>query len=318
MKRILTVTGILAFAFLLLSIRENPQDPPRGKKVEKHIKMVKVDEDGKKVKLDTIIKGDDVFVWNGDTIGGAKELKWISKGDFVLDSLHKNMDFDFDFDIENDGEGNVFIMKSGKGGKSIVREYKMDGDAKHKFLMEIDEEGKHSDHDVMMWNSKEGNEMIIRAPKMAWVPHPPHAPNIAFFGQKKQSNIIDLSDPGIISYDKKKMKNGTEKITIIRKEIKDEDIEIHNEMILHGTGDHSMMNGDTPKKAKSIKVLRKDGGEIEIIEDENIFHLGEKSENIKVIKEDGKIIHIKEIKEGGQKKVEVKVEVEEEKEKEEK
>ncbi|MBT3382722.1 MAG: hypothetical protein HN778_05430 [Prolixibacteraceae bacterium] len=318
MKRILSVTAILTFAFLLFSafsIRENPQDPPRGKKVEKHIKMVKVDENGNKVELDTIIKGGDVFVWNGDTVGGAKELKWITKDDFVLDSLHENMDFDFDFDVEKDGEGNVFIMKSGKGGKTMVKEFKIDGDSDHKFLMEIDEDGKHGDNDVMMWHGDEGNnEMIFRAPKVAGVPHPPNAPNVAFFGQKKSGNVIDLSDPGIISYNKKKMKNGTEKITIIRKEVPEENIEFNEEIMIHGAGEKSMIwHERQPKKAKSIKVIRSDDGKVEIIEDENIFHIKKGDARVKVIEEDGKIIRIKEIKEGGEKKVEVKVEVEEEK-----
>jgi len=319
MKRFLSITTIFAVAFLMLtafSLRENPQDPPRGKKVEKHIKLVKVNEDGEKVELDTILTNDDVFVWNGDTIGGAKDLKWISKDDFVLDSLHKNMDFDFDFDIEKDGEANVFIMKSGKGGKSMVKEFKIDGDSNHKFLMELSEDGKHGDHDVMMWHSDEGNnEMIFGAPKMAGVPHPPHAPhaphapNFMFMGKEKKGNVIDLSDPGIISYNKKKLKNGTEKITIVRKQVPEKDIEFNEEIIIHGAGDHPMMlHEGHSKKAKSIKIMKNEDGNIEFFGDENL----------KVIKEDGKIIRIKEIKKDGEKKVEVKVEVEEEIEKEEK
>ena len=35
-------------------------------------------------------------------------------------------------------------------------------------------------------------------------------------------NVIDLSDPGILSYKKEKMSDGREKITIIRKEVKEE------------------------------------------------------------------------------------------------
>ena len=85
MKRILSVILLSGFALFVLSsfsIRENPQDPPRGKKTEKHIKMVKVDDNGKKIELDTVIAGDEILVWNGDTISGGKELKWISKDDF--------------------------------------------------------------------------------------------------------------------------------------------------------------------------------------------------------------------------------------------
>jgi hypothetical protein len=38
-------------------------------------------------------------------------------------------------------------------------------------------------------------------------------------------NVIDLSDPGIISYKKKKMSGGREKITIIRNEPSEKEIE---------------------------------------------------------------------------------------------
>src|SRR5665811_189021 len=130
MKRILLVVTIFGSAFFLLSsfsIRETPQAPPRGKKTEKHIKLEKVDESGNKLSLDTIIEGDVVFVWNGDTIGGSKDLKWITKDDFVMDSLHKNMKFDID--ITDDGEGKVFIMKSGKKNTPFIYEFKSDGDS---------------------------------------------------------------------------------------------------------------------------------------------------------------------------------------------
>jgi hypothetical protein len=315
MKRILSVTTIFTFAFLMLSafsLRENPQDPPRGKKVEKHIKMVKVNEDGEKVELDTVLSNDNVFVWEGDTVGGAKKMKWISDEDF-------DFEMDFDIDVKEDGDGKVIIMKSGKGGKTMVKEYKIDGDSNHKFLMEIDEDGKHGKHDIMMWNSKEGNEMIIRAPKMVGAPHPPHAPNAAFFGHKKQGNVIDLSDPGIISYDKKKMKNGTEKITIIRKEVPKENIELHEEIIMHRAGSQPMIiHEGHPGKTKTMKIIKSDDGNIEIIEDGKLMKIKKGSGNSKFITEDGNVYHIKETKENGEKKVEVNVEVKEEVEKEEK
>ena len=65
MNRILSVSAMLACAFFIFSsfsIRENPQDPPRGKKKEKHIKIEKIDDQGNKTEIDTIIKGDDFFV----------------------------------------------------------------------------------------------------------------------------------------------------------------------------------------------------------------------------------------------------------------
>lgn len=264
MKRILSVTGIIALAFFMLSsfsLRENPQDPPRGKKGKKQIKMVKVDEDGNKTELDTIIEGENVFVWKGDTIGGGKELKWISKEDFNMEDF--DMDFDFDIDLEE---------------------------------------------------CEEGHRMIMRAP------HAAHAPKVIMMKKGKQGNVIDLSDPGIISYDKKDLKGGKEKITIIRNKPSEKDIELHEEIIMHGGDNHSMIwHGDHPRIEKKIKVIKSDDGNVEIIEDGKVWSIkeGEAGKGT-FISEDGNVVHIKEIKEGDEKKIEVKVEIEEEVEKEQK
>ena len=200
MKRILMVIFLSGFTFFLLSslylIGENPQDPPRDKKSEKHIKMIKVDDNGKKVELDTVITGDQVFVWQGDTIGSGKDMKWISKGDFNMDSIHRNFDMNFEYNIEDDGEGNMVIMKSGKGGKHM-----------------------------------------IMAPMPPGTPMPPHAPGMMMFRNHNNKNVIDLSDPGIISYDKKILKDGTEKITIVRKQVSEDDGEvIHIKEMTEGDG----------------------------------------------------------------------------------
>ncbi len=291
MKRILSITTIFVTAFIVLSafsIRENPQDPPRGKKTEKHIKMVKVDDKGNKVKLDTVITGDQIFVWNGDTIGG-KELKWISEDKFNVDSFHQNFDMDFEYEIQNGGEGNVIIMKSGKDGKHVLHEYKMEGDN-------------------MMWKTDEGENMFFAAPG---APHSIRGPKAMFFGKPKKENIIDLSDPGIISFKKKINKDGTEKITIVRKQPKEEDIELEEEIIIHGSDDVMFHPGNHPNPTR-VKIIKSDDGKVEVIEDENVWHVKEGDANVKVIEEDGKVITIKEIKKDGEKNVEVNVEVKKE------
>jgi len=272
MKRILSVillSGITVFLLSSFSIRENPQDPPRGKKSEKHIKMVKVDDDGKKVELDTVISGDQIFVWNGDTIGGGKELKWISKDDFKMDSLHQNFDMNFEYKIDDDGEGNVFIMKSGKGG----------------------------DHMMML-------------PEPPNAPFPPH---VMMMRSPKNKNVIDLSDPGIISYDKKIQKNGTEKITIVRKQVPEGE-EMEEDVMLHAPhGSDVFFYGDSPNQVKTIKVIKSEDGSTQIFEDDKVIELkGDKGEAT-FIKDNGEVIHLKETKEGNQKKVEVTVEEEREK-----
>ncbi len=315
MKRILSMTGILALTFIFLSafsIRENPQEPPRGKKAERHIKMVKVDEQGKKIELDTFIQGDQIFVWNGDTIGGGNDLKWISKDEFNMDSIHKHFDMDFEYEIDNDGEGNVFIMKSGKDGRRVIREFRTEGDST--FTIDIDKRVMPGGKGDMFWMDKDsGHRMIVRAPRMAGVPRPIHEPHVLFMDKPKKENIIDLSDPGIVSFKKKLNKDGTEKITIVRKQVEDKDIELEEDIILHDPGDVMFMPGNHPSPTR-VKIIKSDDGNVEIIEDEKVWSIKEGDENVKIIEEDGNVIHIKEIKKDGEKNVEVKVEVEEEKE----
>ena len=285
MKQIFSISIILGLAFLFTSaitIMEAPQDPPM-KKTKKHLKLVK-EENGKKTELDTIIEGDQIFVWNGDTIGGSKELKWITKDEFELDSLHQNFDFDFDFNMEKGEDGHVMIIKRKKGEK---------------------------DGNVMIWHDGESkHDFLINSPGVMPIPKPPHAPGAVFITKGKKGNVIDLSDAGIISYKKKKLSGNREKITIIRNEVDDENITINEEIIIDGKENHSMIVA--PKVAKKITVKKGENGEIEVIESDDVWTIKKGEEQVKVIKEDGKTIHIKEIKEGDGKKIEVKVEVEKE------
>ena len=297
MNSILSITASLALAVLFpssFSFREAPQDPPRGKKVEKHIQIKKIDEDGNKMELDTVIEGDNVFVWQGDTISGGHEMKWVSKEDFDFDF---DSDMDFDIDVKETADGKVIIMKSDIDGKKIVKEIKIDMD------------GLPGEHEFMM----------LHAPEVAGFPHPPHAPKTLFIQHQSKKNVIDLSDPGIISYNKKKMKNGTEKITIVRKQVSEEELEFNEEIILHGDENHSMMiHEGHPGKSKTIKIIKDDNGNVEIIEDGKLMQIKEGSGNGKFITDDGNVYHIKETIDGDEKKMEVKVEVIEEVEKEEK
>ena len=288
MKRILSITGILALAILFtsaISIRETPQDPPRGKKGKKHIKVVQV-KNGERVEIDTVIASEQVFVVNGDTVDVGKEMKWVMKED---------MDFDFDMDVDADGESNVFVFKTGDdSAKHIqVRKMMINGDSE----------------DILRWHSKGGNEMIIGAP------HGVHAPKIIRIDKKGGGNVIDLSDPGIISFEKKDLKDGKEKIVIVRKKPSKEEVEVHEEIIMHGSHSAPMIIHEShPKKVKQIKVIAGDEGKIEILEDGKVWSIDEMEEGTKVIEEDGKKIIIKKQKKGEEIKVDVEVEEKEEKE----
>ena len=271
MKRIFShslLSVIVIFLLSSFSIRENPHDPPRGKKTERHIKMVKIDDNGNKTELDTVIHDEKVFVWQGDTIG--KDLKWLSKDSFDMGDMHKNFDMKFKYKIEDNGQGNVFFVKPDKAG----------------------------DHFIM-------------PPMPPDVPFPPHAPHVMMFRNNKSKNVIDLSDPGIISYDKKLMKNGNEKITIVRKKVDENEEE---EMFNKIPDGNVFWHGDAPGGKKTIKVIKSDDGSTQIFEDDELIDLKGKKGNATFVTDDGKVIKIRKNTEGKEKQVEVEVEEKTEKE----
>jgi hypothetical protein len=280
MKRVLSIALLTGCTVFLLSSvvvgqQKTPPPPPpiKAPKTEKHIKMIKVDDNGKKMELDTMLTGDEPFVWDGDTIGGGKEMKWVHKDDFEMDSMHQNYDMHFDYKIEDDGEGNMIMMRSGKGG----------------------------DHMVM-------------TPIPPGAPMPPHV--MMFRGNNK--NVIDLSDPGIISYNKKIQKDGTEKITIVRKQVPEGEAAPEDVMMHAPHGSDAFFYSNSPEHVKTVKVIKADDGTTKIIEDENVIEMEGKEGTTQFIDDDGKVIIVKEIKEGNEKKVEVTVEDEKKEEKEKK
>jgi hypothetical protein len=263
MKRILLVVVVAVCVVIVHSKTVIAQDAkaPGKTKTERHIKMLKVDDNGMKTEIDTVLTGDAPFVWNGDTIGGAKEFKWIARDGVKMDSMHH-----FDYKIEGDGKRRVMIMHSPNG-------------------------------EPMMWENT-----------MPGVPPPPHAPKVMMFRGSRGKNVIDLSDPGIISYDKKIQKDGTEKITIVRKQVPENE-EIEQDVLIHAPGEFHM-GMPAPGSIKTVRVIKSDDGTTRVIEDENAIQIEGKEGTTKFVGDDGKVIIVKEMKEGDQKKVEVTVEEE--------
>jgi len=302
MKRNLFETGLLVLAILVLSsfsIRENPQDPPRGKKKERHINLVKIDDAGNRMELDTIIEGDDVFVWDGDTICGGQKKEWISRGEFQHDSLHKR--FDMNFDINDDGHGRVFVMRSGKGGRPMPPIFNMEEDSTFDFDIDFDENAFLGDgEDDMVWLDKDRHDMVFTIPPVKGVARPPHVRDIRI-ETRNNANVIDLSDPGIISFKKKTSKDGTEKITIVRKQV---DEEMENEEILFRERSDEMMFGPQrpPMPPAHVRGFRSDDRKMEFIDGEKLDSDID-GEKMKVIEKDGKVIRIREINKDGKKNV---------------
>ena len=261
------MTTVLLSSFAIMQKSNEVQEPKKGR----HIKMIKM-ENGKKMELDTVLTGDDVFVWNGDTINPVKHIRKFSSTDF--DNMHQ-------FDSRagrKGGNENVLIFKRngrGNGGPAIGHMPPRDG--MDVITENLDSEGKRI---VLRKRVRGGNEndMIhFNGPGMRHFPPMPPAPprppmkmmNIQHSGQ-----VINLNDPNIISFKKKKMSGDREKIEIIRKKsasdentsfnINFDDTELmapeFREFNLKSDGDSIRM-----KVLEKKKVIKgKDGKEIEV------------------------------------------------------
>lgn len=259
MKRILSIVIMAALVVIIHGKTVIAQDAKTShkSKTERHIKMVKVDDNGRKTSIDTVITGDAPFVWEGDTVGG-KEFRWISRNDFSVDSMHH-------FEFEGDGK-------------------KM----------------------IMLHRGNDCEDFMVPP-----VPPVPHAPKVMMFDHGRNKNVIDLSDPGIISYDKKLRKDGTEKITIVRKQIP-EGAEMEADVFIHApVPPEPFMH---PGHSKKVRVIKSDDGTVQVFEDDEVIDIKSHNGEEKFTTDDGKVIQIKEKKSGNEKETEVEIEVKEEKE----
>lgn len=297
MKSIFTIAAMLTSAILLTSavlFTDVPQDPP--KKGKKHINLVRVDDNGKKVEIDTVLEANQVFVWNGDTIGKDGALKWVSEdGDF-------DFDMDMNFDVKTDGKHKVMVVKAGDATAPMVYEFKTNDDSTKQYRVKVIAAGDDKDMKVMKWHTDSDENVFFGGPA---APH-----KMMFIGDRKKGNVIDLSDPGIISFEKKELKDGKEKIVIVREKPSEEVMEMNEEIIINGA---PMIHGMHAPKEKRIKVIAGDDGKVEILEEDDVWSIEKMEEGEKVIEKDGKKIVIKKIKEGDEVKVNVEVEEKEEK-----
>ncbi len=138
---------------------------------------------------------------------------------------------------------------------------------------------------------------------------PGKAAAIFFRDDCRGKNIIDLSDPGIISYNKKDLKDGLEKITIVRK--KRTETDEANHIIVKSV---AVPSSDEAREMRhEIKVTEDENGKFIIIDNSGeAIDMGQ-DEDVKVIKKDGKTYVVKKTEKG--KETEVTIDIEEEKEK---
>lgn len=211
MKHIFALFGMAGLAVLLFSSTAQAQQGNDAKETKKtrHIKLAKI-ENGKKMELDTIVSGDAVFVWKGDTIGG-KEISHSG-----LNKM-KHMKVIVDGD-ENDENVIIYHKKHGKSGDPMMLHLESGddeafgeqvGDSIQKRII-IRKRMKDGDEDRVIYLN--GPDMNHFPP----MPPMPPMPHMKMMKGQHAGRIIDLNDPNIISYKKKSMKGGREKIEIIR------------------------------------------------------------------------------------------------------
>lgn len=208
---VLGMAGVAVLGFSSFSFAQDQQEEQSKK--TRHIKLTKI-EDGKKMELDTILSADAVFVWNGDTINPAKRIKKFSPSEF--DKMHHP-------DGLRDRHRNVKIYQYGvdNNGKAVNGQLNSDDD------MEVytADAGDSAQRKIIIHKRlKDGNEKdriiyLNHLDGQHFPPMPPMRPmpHMRMFNGNHSEGIINLKDPNIISYKKKKMSGDREKIEIIRK-----------------------------------------------------------------------------------------------------
>ena len=212
MKNALLSFGLAGLATALLSftfIQKNTED--QEPKNVRHIKMTKI-ENGKKMELDTVIHNNDPFVWKGDTINPEKHNK-------MMHSSDENKTQQFDVTVDNEGgKEKVMILRhhGGKPGEPMI--WNMDSGNDMEIVTEnVDSLGKRI---VVRKHVKDGDSdhmYYFDDGDMERFPPMPPMPPLHHMRMHHSGQIIDLNDPNVISYKKKDLSGGREKIEIIRK-----------------------------------------------------------------------------------------------------
>lgn len=122
----------------------------------------------------------------------------------------------------------VLVSSTGKGSRRmVIHRIETDEPMRFKYRGNPDKDSVNRPFRIMQIEGPEQNIVIVRPrggnPQLVSRPMRSQ-PYGSYFGQhprRIRQNIIDLSDENVISFKKRKMSGGREKITIIRKEVDD-------------------------------------------------------------------------------------------------
>lgn len=199
MKKNILLSGLLCLAISLPVLAQTQQVEQPGKR--SHIRMVTV-KDGVTTVTDTVIVD-----------GIPARLKKGNQGFvFLQDSLGT---IDWEQFAENDSAG-TFVFRRRFSGDRPFMMHRFGGaaDSVSTEIFRI-ERGKAGEEDIRV--IRRGRPGMNARPGIPAVPFDLGDRQLRVL-QHRSGNVINLSDPDIISYKKKKLSGGREKVTIIRKD----------------------------------------------------------------------------------------------------
>jgi len=219
-----------------------------------HIKLMKI-ENGKKMELDTVLTADDFFVWDGDTINPEEGAAM-----FDHDGFGKKHHFGMNID-ERDGKKTMTVRRFGKEDDDEPLFFKFDLDDDFPMFVDDKEPGRRSVciHKRMKDGDPEASVRMNQSGAKHFCPGCPEfsGSEMKFDGGRQNGRVIDLNDPNIISYRKKKLSGGREKIEIIRKKSD------RNEMSFDFNVDDQL---DMPEPPDAVKLIDGDGTKFKVHE----------------------------------------------------
>lgn len=246
---ILFVTGIFLLITAAPALRAQEQ-PSSGKKTT-HIRTITV-KDGKEEVFDTVYSGKDVKVFH---IDGDQKFNLVSS-DLTIDrdTLTEVIE-----GLPGGGKEikKVIVMKHQGGRKPVmITETETVRDSGKKVVVYVEDVTSETGDVIKHRPGVRPGQRMAARPFRPDVPFNPGQHMIMM--NMRNPNVINLSDPGIISYKKKKLSGGREKITIIRNEVKKAE-----EEILHfqtGDGDAELRKMNAPRVVREFEIQKKGQG----------------------------------------------------------
>jgi hypothetical protein len=158
-----------------------------------------------------------------------------------------------------EGKGNrIMIRRGGMGrGPIEIREIETLGDSGKTVTVHVEKSGPGEEDVFFMRQGMGPQRRMIYAQKAPGMQmrhvRAPRARHL------QGRNVIDLSDPGIISFEKKKLSGGREKITIIRNEVKQNEEETFNIQVDDSVNE-KVIRTDIRNAEQEIKVKERSLG----------------------------------------------------------